>query len=438
MPFHIFVSQWLSVATGGLDVWKLGKDAALAVLTLFSICLVYQQRSTPREFNIIVGLAGAYALLHIILWVVHPTLFRDSAILGIIYNNRLFAYLLLGMSAGLLLSHDNVRTAMPRLCKIVIAVSTVVAILGIAQYFLPKDILTHFGYSVERGVRPNFFIDDNPAFPRVMSTLRDPNSLATYLLLPLTLLAVQISHLSRYTTRYKLLLALLGAVHVTALYLTFSRSAWLGATITMAVVIWWRFSSQFVYIIRQWWPLCVISVALIGMVLFTLRHNATVDGVLTHSTSAQMGQYDSNEYHWLYVMRGIEGIWHNPFGHGPGTAGLASIQNPNGGLLTENYYVQIGYEVGVAGLALFIGVQIWLYTRLVRGRDEYTAVLVATFWGYVAVNTLLHIWSNEAVAAQWWLMTGVMLAASMANAVEAKATKRLGGRSAATTKRVTA
>ncbi|HEV7454623.1 MAG TPA: hypothetical protein VGO07_05180, partial [Candidatus Saccharimonadales bacterium] len=78
--------------------------------------------------------------------------------------------------------------------------------------------------------------------------------------------------------------------------------------------------------------------------------------------------------------------------------------------------VQIGYEAGVAGLALFIGAQVWLYMRLVRRHDEWTVVLLATFWAYVVINMLLHMWSNEAVAAQWWLVAGIALVLPAAGA----------------------
>ena len=43
MPFHIFLAQWLSTLTGGLEVWKVGKDILLALLVVFTICLVLQR-----------------------------------------------------------------------------------------------------------------------------------------------------------------------------------------------------------------------------------------------------------------------------------------------------------------------------------------------------------------------------------------------------------
>jgi hypothetical protein len=106
----------------------------------------------------------------------------------------------------------------------------------------------------------------------------------------------------------------------------------------------------------------------------------------------------------------LVGAARDPLGHGPGTAGLASIQNPAGGQLTENYYVQIAYELGAVGALLFIMFNIWLYVRIRRRGDYMATILLASFWGYVVTNMLLHTWSNEAVTAQWWLLAGMALA----------------------------
>ncbi len=88
-----------------------------------------------------------------------------------------------------------------------------------------------------------------------------------------------------------------------------------------------------------------------------------------------------------------------------------SIQNPGGGLLTENYYIQIAYEVGVIGIVLFLAVHVLVYRKLARQKSILAICLLASFWGYVLVNMLLHIWSNEAVAAQWWLQAGLAMTA---------------------------
>ena len=409
MPLHIFASQSLSLLTGGLEVWKVAKDVLLVIAVVFTICLVWKQGKSAKWFWWLVGLTSAYAVLHLLVWAAHPHLYQTSALLGTTYNVRVPCYAILGAGAALL---NPGKFTFRSIMTVVLGISTVVATLGVLQYFLPGDLLTHVGYSVARGARPNFFIDNNPAFPRVMSTLRDPNSLGAYLLLPLGALATVWLRCKQSMRRALVLLVCL--MHLAALYLTFSRSAWAGAVVTLGLAVWWHYSSQFVRVLRKWWPVVALAIVLLAIGLYSQRHA----GIISHTTTAQVGQYDSNEFHWIYVKRGIAGIWHQPFGHGPGTAGLASIQNPAGGLLTENYYVQIGYEVGVLGLALFVGLNAWLYMRVWRRHDAWTPVLLASFWAYVLMNMLLHTWSNEAVAAQWWLLAGVALALPVARSTK--------------------
>jgi O-antigen ligase len=209
--------------------------------------------------------------------------------------------------------------------------------------------------------------------------------------------------------RRQCLLGGLLALHALALLLTFSRSAWLAAGVVVGLVVWWQYSSPLVRSLRRWWVLGVALLLLIVVAGFTQRNNQFVSSYITHSTPEVVEDLDSNQYHWLFVRQGLDGIAQQPLGHGPGTAGIVSIKNPNGSFLTENYYVQIGYEVGVIGLALFIALLVLVYTRL-RARHDYVgAVLMASFWGYVITNMLLHTWSNEAVAAQWWLLAGLAL-----------------------------
>lgn len=387
-------------------MWKAAKDILLAAITLFVFCLVWGMGRATKLFWMVSGLAILYAILHLAVWVTHPDVYRPSAILGLTYNLRLPCFVILGYGATLLWPDTFRRITV---IKLVLAVSGAVALLGVAQYFLPKDILTHFGYSVARGVKPNFFIDDNPAFPRVMSTLRDPNSLGAYLIVPLTLTSLLLLEAKKRTKQ--LLLAGLLAVLLAAEWLTYSRSALAASLLAITLVAWWHYRVWIAQSLRRFWPLVIALVLLVGVVGYSQRNNQSISGVVTHTTNEQTGQYDSNQLHIIFVKRGLHGIAQNPWGHGPGTAGLASIQNPKGSFLTENYYVQVGYEIGVLGLLVFVALNLVVWARLWRQRNNTLAsVLLATGVAYVVMNMLLHTWSNEAVACQWWLLAGISLA----------------------------
>jgi hypothetical protein len=406
MPFHVFLVQSLSLITGGLDAWKIAKDIVLAVVMLFVICSVWVSGRATRTFKLLLGVSAAYGLLHVMLWAVHPDIYKQSALVGLTYNLRLPAFLLLGYGTALMKPDLLERRT---LSKLVLAVAGVVVVLGIAQYFLPKDILTHLGYSVERGVKPNFFIDDNPLFPRIMSTLRDPNSLGAYLIVPIALATAWMLRLQN--VRSRLLLGSFVVAAMIAEFLTFSRSALAVALLATVLVVWWQFREVSLRFARRFWPLLIVFVLIIGVIGYTQRNNKQIAGTVTHATDKQVGEYDSNDYHLIFIQRGLTGIVRNPFGHGPGTAGLASIQNPKGSFLTENYYIQIGYEVGVLGLALFVALNVLVWKYLWRSRRSLLAVaLLASAVAYVGMNMLLHTWSNEAVACQWWLLAGMAIA----------------------------
>ncbi len=409
MPFHIFLTQSLSLLTGGLDAWKVAKDVATALLLILILFLVFSQGKTNKLFGWFFGLATAYGLIHLLVWVINPDIYRQTAILGSVYNNRLIWYLLIGMGSAILCP---VQMNQRRIIRIVLLVSSLVCLLGILQYFLPKDILTHLGYSLERGVKPAFFIDDKTDLPRIMSTLRDPNSLGAYLILPITLLVYKLFHVRK--SRQTLLIGLLG-LHGLALLLTFSRSAWVGTAISLAFFGAYHARKHLTALAKKYWPILVGAVLLIGGLTLVFRNQYAVQNILVHSDKNTTAQYDSNEYHYEYAKRGLSGIWHNPLGNGPGTAGIVSIQNPHGGLLTENYFIQIGYEVGLLGLLVFVIVNILIYKLLSRSTTPLAICLLASFWGYVLVNMLLHSWSNEAVASQWWLLAGLAIGTPLVN-----------------------
>jgi hypothetical protein len=247
MPFHIFLSQWLSALTGGLEVWKVAKDGFIALLGLFTICLVWRRGKGTRLFWW-VALAGAlYGVLHLAVWAANPSISTESAALGTIYNARLPALLIIGYGAALLTPHKFVFSS---ITKLLVGISTVVVVAGVAQYFLPSDFLTHFGYSLERGARPAFFIDDHPELPRIMSTLREPNALGAYLLVPITLLTYRLVRSPASRKRQSVLAGIL-AIHLLALALTQSRSAWIAALVVMTLIGGWLYRRLVVGLIRR-------------------------------------------------------------------------------------------------------------------------------------------------------------------------------------------
>lgn len=406
MPFHVFLTQWLSTFTGGLDVWKGAKDAVTFGLLLVSVGLVaWQYKKTPKAYWYLVLAGAAYGLLHVILYLANKDTSLQIAGLATAYNCRLFAYAIIGWSAMLLTPE---RLEIRKVIKVMLVASTIVCVIGLLQWFLPKDIMTHFGYSVERGVKSAFFIDDKPDLPRIMSTLRDPNSLAAYLVIPITLLWAYVVT-NKNKQRYVLLFGLLG-LHLLASFLTFSRGGWAGTFIGLVLVtVYLKKDLLVVWLKRFGWAMALALVTLL-VSAYALRDQYFVQHVLFHSDENTVAQQDSNDLHVSFAQKGLEGIADQPLGHGPGTAGIVSIQKPDGGLLTENYFIQIGYEVGLLGVALFVGVWGWLSSRLARLKNNALATsLFAVVPGFVLMGMISHVWTNETVAVTWWVTAGMVI-----------------------------
>ncbi|MCX6727377.1 MAG: O-antigen ligase family protein [Candidatus Saccharibacteria bacterium] len=402
MPFHIFLSQSLSLLTGGLDAWKLGKDVLTVLLSVVTVVLVYALRKQNKVFNVLVGLFSLYVMSYAIVWAINPDIYTKTALLGTLYNLRVIAYAVLGFGAALLAPHEISNT---KIIKLVLIVAGIVSVLGILQYFLPKDILGHFGYSIERGVKPNFFIDDKADLPRIMSTLRDPNSLAAYLILPL---CISIGLFFNNKKR-RMLFGGLTLLMSLALFLTFSRGGLLGAIIAIAAIIGLRFRG---WLLEYAKPLTIgffAAVVVFGTLGYVHRDQYVVQNIILHSDESTKATEDSNELHARLAADGAKAIVKRPQGHGPGTAGIVSIQNPKGGVLTENYFVQIGYEVGIIGLALFLIIWGYILFRLSKNSSLLSSSLLASAAAYAVLCLIMHLWTNEAIAATWWITAGLVL-----------------------------
>ncbi len=404
MPFHLFLSRWLSTYTGGLGIWDGAKDILTLILLGVSLVLAIQLKLHENKWvRWFFCLALVYGLLHLA-FIVFDNNNQDlrSWMVATLYNGRIFAYLFIAVVAGY-----GVRTLPKKqIFKIILIASTVTCLFALMQYVLPKDLMTHFGYTIERGAKPSFFIDDKPDFPRVMSTVRDPNSYGAYLILPLSLLWAYLLS-PAYKGRRLVLLGLFG-LHGLALFLTFSRGAWLGGMLSLGLVTMLAYHNELKQFVKKYALPISISVLLLLGIGFALRQTYVFKNVILHSDESTV-LADPNELRVQLQNDAISGIVDNPQGHGPASAGLAAIGNPKGGILTENYYLQIAHEIGLIGLGVFLAILVITYRLIARSADSTVAsIVVASFWGYALVAMLIHLWSNEAVAAQWWLLTGLV------------------------------
>lgn len=410
MPLHILVSTWFGTSFGLLEPAKVAKDILMIIGFMPFLVASYKSVINLIKSDRLIMLILAYGLLSLGMAVIRST-DTASEVLGVVYNLRFLIFLIYGL---LLTNYFKPKWLIKRSIQIVMTTALLVMIFGVIQYlWLPDSALVKIGYSRQNGVLPTFHIDDKPDLERTMSTLRDPNSYGSYLIIILS-----ISFVYFWLSRNKDIKQMNGgllALSVINLWYTFSRSAWIGAMIAVATILF------IVYLMNRkakakprlkykyYWIVLIPIIMLLGTV-YTMRDSYFVRNVIMHSDEATI-QEDPNQLRIRFWQESVRSAIENPLGHGPGTAGIVSIRNhKQGTVLNENYYLQILYEVGVIGLILFILILVLMGQRLLKlaKKNDYIAIaLFASLLGLIFTNLLVHIWSNEAVAYTWWGLAGL-------------------------------
>lgn len=357
--------------------------------------------------NKVVWLIAGYGVLTVVLALLKPT-DTDAEILGVVYNTR---FLLFFLYAVLLVQLFPVKQVRKGALTAVLASAAVVLLFGIVQYtVLPNTALEHVGYQRSNGVFPAFFIDDKPDLERVMSTLRDPNSLGSYIII-IGILALGYLLQSKNKQVKKVAAGLLG-LSVLCLWFTFSRSALLGFVLSAGVLVALQLKDN-AFLRRNIRALAFacVAIAIVGLVaVYSFRNTYFVQNVVFHADQSTVLE-DPNQLRARFWRESIQETLDNPLGNGPGTAGLASIRNNvQGTVLNENYYFQLAHEVGLLGLGLFLAIVAWVGLCLYKTstRSILAAALLAALAGLMLTNFLVHIWSNEAVAYTWWGLAGLV------------------------------
>jgi O-antigen ligase len=225
---------------------------------------------------------------------------------------------------------------------------------------------------------------------------------------------IVITALVALITKRKKQLKIWGSVFIAAglvvLFFTYSRSAWLGLGISLAALFYWLFTSDSLR--RRLIIIVTLVLVVFGFLVLALRHNNIFENTFFHTDNSSRSPESSNQAHDQALIGGLKSIWHEPFGRGSGTAGPASFRNTKGQpRIAENYYVQIGQEVGVIGLAIFIAINIIVVKYLwLDRRQTLSLVLLASFVGLVAVNVLSHAWADDTLSYVWWGLAGIALA----------------------------
>ena len=112
-------------------------------------------------------------------------------------------------------------------------------------------------------------------------------------------------------------------------------------------------------------------------------------------------------------MNGLHGISDHPLGAGLGTSAGVGQRFSDTAFITENYYLQMGIEIGVIGMIMFILLTITVIKYLNRAAkrvpDLPLGAMRLAMIGMAVGAVLLHTWTDFAVSWTAWGLAGAVL-----------------------------
>jgi hypothetical protein len=407
IPFHAFLTVWLSSLVGQYTLLRLWDELLLLVLLAIVSWWVVHEADLRRWLfgSLLVRLIGLYVLLHVLLGTValaKGTVSLEALGYGLVVNLR---YLL--FFVAVLVTAQRSGWLALRWPRLLLVPAAVVSLFAVLQYtVLPHNFLVHFGYNEATTIAPIETINNNAEYVRVQSTLRGANPLGAYLGVILAAVASLWA-----LKRRRLWLGGVGLLSLLALVFSFSRSAWIGAVVAVAVAVGLQLQTGRA---KRAYAVVGLSLALVCTALFlAFQNQSALQNAVFHTDDESKVSVSSNEARASAITGGLQDALEEPFGRGPGTAGPASVHNTDQEVrLAENYYVQIAQETGWAGLVLFLVILALVAHELyIRRKGSPLAIaLLASLVGLCTVNLLSHAWTDDTLAYVWWGLAGVALA----------------------------
>lgn len=238
-------------------------------------------------------------------------------------------------------------------------------------------------------------------FIRVGSVLQSPLTLGFYLY---PALAIGLHYMADRRLRWgtSVATALAGA----AVVMTLTRSALLGAVVLSLVSVRVgiaRLSPGRVRLVLVLVATAVIAAPLGGSTILGQRTVATFSG-----------QQDANT-HLQSAQAGFQALLDDPLGRGLGTApGIGDRFQVQGKLTSEDAYLQVGDELGVAAMVIFMAFLGVTLSRLRRTGDGSSdglpaPAMFAAGVGLAVGGLFLHVWLDYSTALTFAALAGVSI-----------------------------
>ncbi len=402
MPFHAFLTIFAADIFGHYTAFRLWKEVLLLLCIIGTLYLVItdgkiRSHTLTRR---LVWLVMAYIALNVIWGLVQlyrGELSAKALGYGLIIDLRFPIFFLITWAVALRTSRLRKNWQ-----KIVLWPAAIVVAFGLLQLLLPHDFLRHFGYG-PLTIDPYETINSNLSYQRITSTLRGANPLGAYLLIPISILTALLIAGKRswqYVALY------IGSL--VTLFFSFSRSAWIGATLSIGAVCIQQLDRKYLK------PALLVLAGLVilagGVFALGWQDSSRFQNYFQHTEDNSKVETTSNGNRLASLESGWHDLVNEPLGAGPGSAGPASIYNNQPARIAENYYLQVAQETGWIGLGLFLLINIGVgYLLWVRRHDPLAVMLYASLIGISFINLLSHAWADDTLAYIWWGLAGIAM-----------------------------
>ena len=397
MPFHAFLSVWFGSMFGHQAIFQAWKEVVILVLAVATLGLaIKDQRIRTRLRQ--AWILAIFSL--VILGLVVTAITRPLPLVAAFGIKTDFEYLIAAIIAACVAD----KLFLMRALKIIVVAAAIVSGYDVLQIFLlPPDFLTHFGYGPST-IAPFQHIAEGTSALRFPATLGGPNQLGTYLILPICLSA------ALYIKQRRPWQAALFVACLISLTWTFSRSAWLGAGVALIVTILATIPKHS----RR--PALLVSAAAVAAGLIALplllSSNSHLQFFILHSSIQNHDQANlSDSQHAASLTSGASSLLNNPLGHGLGTAGPATFHEGAINII-ENFYLQIGYEMGVLAIVIFGFIVVTLIIKLIK-KSQLSLLAIpaaAALIGISLVALVLPAWVDSSTSLILWIVAGALVA----------------------------
>jgi hypothetical protein len=434
LPFHAFL---VTVGTrvlrgpdqapwGLLAAWKEGVLALILLIALAEI--IRNARASllrPDRIDAIILTLVALGLL------VSARLF-PADLKAVVYG---FRYDFVPLLAFMVLRRTEWSDAFRRRCMFVLTGAGVLAAAyGVISFLLPASFFHALGYSDQHSLYlPNHPIAafqqiSGSALRRIQSVMSGPNQLGLWLLLPWSFVLVTFLGVGEHVPpRLKPRLVPVLVLLALAIFLTFSRSAWV-ALFLLSLVGLRRFlpGGAFRSLLMGLGGLCVLGAVTVSLwdpaVFFRLSSNRghlerplqALHMMQSFPLGLGLGSAGPATNHLreacVFLLPGDDPSWAKSSPNLCVFVGKAQVQPAgracNCPFLPENWYLQIGVETGVLGLLLYL----WLTGALLRAasmgsrlaqtyqKRRHALAVYLAFLGIAVAALFLHAWEDSAVA----------------------------------------